>query len=131
MAELDHPPPPRGAVERIRIMVASVPGMLGEILQHAIGQSADMANIATLTEDEDPRPAVVRTRPHVVVLGGTRGSQEDVVTALLRVSPSACVVALSGDGRTAVVHRASALPLTLEDASPHELLGVVRLLIRA
>jgi chemotaxis response regulator CheB len=118
-------------VERIRIMVASVPGMLGEILQHAIGQSADMASIATLTEDEDPRPAVVRTRPHVVVLGGTRDPQEDVVTALLGALPSACVVALSGDGRRAVVHRASALPLTLEDASPHELLGVVRLLVRA
>lgn len=131
MAEFDDPPPPRGAVERIRIMVASVPGMLGEILQHAIGQSADMANIATLTEDEDPRPAVVHTKPHVVVLGGTRGSQEDVVTALLRASPGACVVALSGDGRTAVVHRASALPLTLEDASPEGLLEIVRLLVRA
>jgi hypothetical protein len=118
-------------VERIRIMVASVPRMLGEILQHAIGQSADMASIATLTADEDPRSAAVRTKPHVVVLGRTRGPQNDVVTALLRAVPGGCVVALSGDGRKAVVHRVRARPLTLEDASPEELLKVVRLLVRA
>ncbi len=118
-------------MERIRIMVASVPGMLGEILQYAIGQSADMASIATVPEDEDPWSAVVQTRPHVVVLGGTRGPEEGVVTALLRALPSGCVVALSGDGRKAVVHQLKALPLTLEDASPEELLEVVRLLVRA
>jgi DNA-binding NarL/FixJ family response regulator len=117
-------------VERIRIMVASVPGMLGEILQYAIGQSADMASIATLAADEDPWPTVVRTRPHVVVLGGTPDPQADVITALLRALPGGCVVALSGDGRTAVVHRVRALPLTLEDASPEELLQFVRLLVR-
>jgi len=117
-------------VERIRIMVASVPGMLGEILQHAIGRSADMATIATLTADEDPRSAAVRTKPHVVVVGGTPDPQDDVVTALLRALPGGCVVALSGDGRTAVLHRVRARPLTLEDASPEELLEVVRLLVQ-
>lgn len=118
-------------MERIRIMVASVPGMLGEILQHAIGQSADLANVATLTEDEDPQLAIVHSQPHVVVLGQTRGPQEGIVTALLRALPSACVVALSKDGRRAVVHRVSAQPLTLEDASPQELLRLVRLVARA
>jgi len=54
----------------------------------------------------------------------------DVVTALLREVGDGCVVTLSGDGRTAVVHRVQALPLTLEDASPEELLDVVRLLVR-
>jgi hypothetical protein len=117
-------------VERIRIMMASVPGMLGEILQHAIGQSADMANIATLTEDEDARSAAVRTRPHVVMVGGTPDPQDDVVTALLREVGDGCVVTLSGNGRTAVVHQVRSLPLTLEDASPEELLEVVRLLVR-
>lgn len=117
-------------MERIRIMVASIPGMLGEILRYAIGQSADMANVATLTDDEDPQPAIVRSKPHVVVLGGTRDPQGELVTALLRALPGTCVVVLSGDGRTAVVHRASAPPLTLENASPQELLGLLRLIVR-
>jgi type IV secretory pathway ATPase VirB11/archaellum biosynthesis ATPase len=116
-------------VERIRIMMASVPGMLGEILLHAIGQSADMASIATLTEDEDARSVAVRTRPHVVLMGGSPDRREDIVTALLSEVGNGCVVTLSGDGRTAVVHRVRALPLTLEGTSPEGLLEIVRLLV--
>jgi DNA-binding NarL/FixJ family response regulator len=116
-------------VERIRIMLASVPRMLAEILQHAIGQSADMASIVTTTGDEDARSAAVRTRPHVVLVGGSPDPQGEVVTALLREVGDGCVVILSGDGRTAVVHRVRALPLTLEDASPEGLLEIVRLLV--
>jgi len=117
-------------VERIRIVVASVPRMLGEILQHAIGQSLDMATVATLTGDEDPRPAVVRLQPHVVVLGETRDPQEVVVTALLRTLPSMSVVALSASGHRAVVYRSDESPVTLDDASPQDLLDTLRLLAR-
>ena len=115
-------------MERIRIVVASVPRMLGEILQHAIGQSDDMTTVATLTGDEDPRPAVVRFQPHVVVLGETRDPQEVVVTALLTTLPSATVVALSANGRRAVVYRSHEPLVTLDDASPQDLLETLRLL---
>jgi hypothetical protein len=118
-------------VERIRIVVASVPRMLGEILQHAIGQSVDMATVATLTGDEDPRPAVVRLHPHVVVLGETRDPQEVVVTALLRALPSASVLALSANGHRAVVYRSNESPILLDDASPQDLIETLRLLARA
>ena len=108
-------------------MVASVPRMLEGILKRAISQSVDMTTVATLTGDEDPRLAVVRTQPHVVVLGDP---QEVVVTALLRTLPSAVVVAVSANGRTAVVHQTGEQPVTLEGASPQDLLDTVRLRAR-
>jgi hypothetical protein len=111
-------------------MVASVPRMLEEILQHAISQSLDMATVATLTGDEDPRLVVARTQPHVVVLGETREPQDVVVNALLRTLPSTTVVALSASGRHAVVHQTDEAPVTLEDASPQDLLDTMRLLAR-
>jgi hypothetical protein len=117
-------------VERIRIVVASVPRMLEGILRRAINQSVDMTTVATLTGDEDPRLAVVRTQPHAVVLGETRDPQDVVVTALLRALPSTTVVALSANGRRAVVHQTDEPPVTLEDASPQDLLDTVRLRAR-
>jgi hypothetical protein len=113
-------------VERIRIMVASVPLLLEGILRRAISQSVDMITVATLTGDEDPRLAALRTQPHVVVLGETGDPQEAMVTALLRTLPSTTVVALSAEGRTAVVYQTDELPVTLERASPQDLLDTVR-----
>ena len=115
-------------MERIRILVVSVPRMLEGILRRAISQSVDMTTVATLTRDEDPRLAAVRTQPHVVVLGDTPEPQEVVVTALLRTLPNATVVALSANGRRAVLYRANEPMLTLDDASPQDLLETLRLL---
>jgi DNA-binding NarL/FixJ family response regulator len=115
---------------RIRILVAAIPRMLMDILQQAISQQPDLETVAALIGQEDPRVALARLRPDVVLVGESYEADELGVRALARAQPGAHIVTLSASGRRAAIHAPGEEPLILEDASPDMLLRVLRCLVR-
>jgi DNA-binding NarL/FixJ family response regulator len=113
----------------IRIMLADVPRMLTDILQNAIAQEPDLETVAALSGGEDPRFALARLRPDIVVLGASSETGELGPLAISRVHPKAHIVTLSANGRRAAIHPPGDRPVTLDDASPEVLLRVLRCLV--
>jgi len=113
----------------MRIVVASVPRILSDLLQRAIDECSDMEMVATVAHGEDPRPTVLRVNADIVVVGGTGDVDADdarAIGALRRASPQLRIVRLSPSGRNATIHGVSDDVVVLNDVSVRELLDTLR-----
>ena len=111
-------------MDRTRVMLARLPRMLREILERA-AEDMRIDVVAVLSDDDDLPSALVQRRAHAIVLGMHGDSPDALVSALLAVAGTLCVMTVSDSGRVATVHRANAAPLTLENLSPRDLLGAL------
>ena len=114
----------------MRIVVASVPRILSDLLQRAIDESPDMQMVATVAHGEDPRPTMLRVNADIVVVGGTGDADTDdarAIGALRRASPRIRIVRLSPSGRNATIHGLSDDDVVvLNDVSVRDLLDTLR-----
>jgi hypothetical protein len=124
------PSSPKVFVKRMRIALVSVPRMLGDILEMAIRERSDAELVVWAQGDQDPVLALAGSAPDVVMLGHGWLSGEDAIGALRHRYPEACIVALSADGRRAVIHAGTLTAPTLYGVSAIELLETLRQFIR-
>jgi len=100
--------------------------MLRDILCNAMTDEADLAVAGLLAEGEALLAGIERTRPDVVVLGVGEHHTHEEVTALLWACPRIKVVTVSANGRQAMIHGLRPHVDQLGEASPQDLLSVVR-----
>ena len=105
--------------------------MLRDILYDAITSQTDLAVIDQAGEEETLFATLTRTDPDVVVLElGERGKQQEIAE-LLRRHPRATVLAVSPDGREAMLYALRPNVDFLYDTSPRGLLDAVRAALSA
>lgn len=112
-------------MQRVRILVADLPGMLAEILRAVAEREPGLEVIEDPEAAFDLAGAVERAGVDVVVVGGNCDDAAPAL-ALLHARPRLRVVTVSGDGRLAchdalVPHR-----VVLRDVSPRGLLDAIR-----
>jgi hypothetical protein len=117
-------------VDRTRVMLAWLPRMLREILERA-AETMRMDVVCVLSGDDDLEAALLRCRPHAIVLGMPGVSRDSLAYTLLAADGKLCIMTVSGSGRHATVHRTNAPPMRLDNLSPRDLLGTLDALVGA
>jgi chemotaxis response regulator CheB len=111
---------------RVRILLARVPQMLGQILQEAIAVEPDLNLVACLATDEELLPAVMRVQPDVILLGADDAVGDPGYRALLAARPQTKVLTVSANERELVLHGLRVYTDRLGEASLPGLLQAIR-----
>jgi DNA-binding NarL/FixJ family response regulator len=118
-------------VHRIQILLGRMPRMLRDILRDAITSQTDLAVIDQTEGDETLFVTLDRTDPDVVVLDAGEQGSPGQINELLRRYPRATVLAVSTDGREAMLYALRPNVDLLYDTSPRGLLDAVRAALAA
>lgn len=110
----------------IRLVLASMPPILGEIVRETLAGAGDIEIIAEVADPDQIPAAVRRTGASVAVLGIATSDTRALVHALLAEYPRLRVVALASDGRTGYIHSLQPRESPILDLSPRTLVDAIR-----
>ncbi len=118
----------RSQVAPIRVVLATMPALLGDIVRDTLAANHD--DVAILAEVEtrgEIASAVRRTDADVAVLGvASQDDLSDFLGSLLADHPRLAVIALASDGRNGCVYRLKPISSAIEDVSPASLMQAIR-----
>jgi DNA-binding NarL/FixJ family response regulator len=114
----------------IRVIVGTVPQLLGEIITTALARETGIRVVAEADNEAGLVDLCGRMQPDVVVLGAPDGDAESIGHRLLGRCPLAKVVALTLNGRSAVLFELRPHKVELGELSPAELGRAVRMMVR-
>jgi hypothetical protein len=109
-----------------RILLARMPKMLLDILCHIVGSELDMVIIGQAKDDEDLLVAAQQTRANVVLVGQTEEDERKKYASLLLRRPRIKVIAIAGDGRTALLYELRPQRIALGEMSADALREAIR-----
>lgn len=110
---------------RVRILFAGIPQMLEEIVERAARAAPDVEIVGTALP-ADLASAVARTRADVAILALPDGAALAAYDDMLYTHPRTRLLAVTDDGRGALLHRLRPQTVTLGELSAEGLLNAVR-----
>ena len=110
----------------IRLVLATMPPLLGEIVRETLASQRDIEILAEVTDPEQILSVVRRTGASVAVVGIAPSDSTLLVHELLADQPWLYVVTLTSDARSAVVHSLQPRAAAISDFSPKALLDAIR-----
>jgi len=110
----------------IRIVLASLPRMLGEIVRKVLGTAADLEIVDTVASLEELGSALAVHAADVVIAGVSRPDGRGKFDALLRAHPAVRVFSLESDGRETVLYELRPHSVALGNVSPEALVAAIR-----
>ena len=113
-------------MSQIRILVAGLPGLLYDIVRELIERQDDMTIVGRAPGRCDLAEAVREARADVAILGCDEAELATVARRLRAGRPRLRILAIAGDGRSAVVAEADGARAVLEDVSPAGLVAGIR-----
>jgi hypothetical protein len=123
-------PRPGAALSEIRVLFASLPGMLSDIIRQAVENEPDLRVAEERATLDGLADAVGRTHPHVLVVGsGDAALPRECLRAMLdRPHPNTLSVSL--DGRLASAYRLRPYGVVRENLSAADVVAAIRELHR-
>jgi len=118
-------------VERIRIVFAHMPRMLRDILRGIVGDQSDMEVVEQVAEVEEVPLALRRTAPDVVIVGLQDWQAPEFFVKLFGEIPQVKILAVTGDGRQAVIYELRAHATPVGEVSPQGLVRAIRTAVQA
>jgi len=112
-------------------VLAEMPRMMREIVETTVGSEPDMHVVAALEADDSLAEVVARARADVVILALDAGEELRAYDALLYRHPRLHLLAVTEDGRGAVISELRPHHALLADVSPAGLVDAIRASARA
>jgi chemotaxis response regulator CheB len=119
-------------MQRIRVLLVQVPGVLCGILGDIVGREPDMEIVGELSGYDELMPALRRTEPHFVIWGlepagaDGIGAVPDACRAVLDGYPRIKVLAVEGDGRSGSLYGLRPWRRELGELGPARIVEVLR-----
>jgi DNA-binding NarL/FixJ family response regulator len=113
-------------VSEIRLLFASLPTMLSEILRTAANGDPDLKIVEEMPTLEGIAEAAGRTRPDVLVVGVEDGGLPRECARAMYERPRASTLAVSPDGQIASAYRLRPYGIAMENASSGEIIAAIR-----
>jgi len=111
-------------VQQIRVLLAKMPTLMVDIVQHVVGAESDMAVVGVVDDDDVPG-AIRRTRADVVVIGQDKDGERDFLQ-LLRRHPRVKVLTISADGTRGAFYELRPRRVPLGTISAETLAAAIR-----
>jgi DNA-binding NarL/FixJ family response regulator len=112
-------------------VLAEMPRLMREIVEGAVRSQPDMQVVATVEADDTIADAVARASADVVILGLERGATIGAYDGLLYRHPRLHLVALTDDGRGALMCEMRPQRTAIADVSPSGIVDAIRASTRA
>jgi DNA-binding NarL/FixJ family response regulator len=116
-------------VDRARVVLLELPRLLQEIVERAVGGQPDMEIVADLPTARTLPAALAEARADVVISGAGHDSAE--LSDLLEERSRLKVLAVSNDGRDAVLYELRPVRTPLGELSPRTIVEAIRSARRA
>jgi DNA-binding NarL/FixJ family response regulator len=116
-------------VPPIRVVLATMPRLLGDIVRETLAAHQDVTIIADVATRDELTPAIRRTDATVAIIGvesDAWNGLNDLLRALLAERPRLTVIALASDGRTGYVLQLLPSAVAIDDISPQSLVETIR-----
>lgn len=113
----------------IRVVLATMPPLLGDIVRATLARDADVEIRAEVTTRDEIGPAVDQADADVTVLGVMPGDWSGLSHLLrdtLAAHPRLTIIALASDGRSGYVYRLQPRGVIIDDITPRSLVQVIR-----
>lgn len=113
----------------IRVVLATLPPLLGDIVRETLVRDAEAEILAEVESAADIAAVVERTDPNVAVVGVATADWIDVSSRLrdlLSEHPRLTIVALASDGRSGYVYQNQPRGVVINDLSPKSLVQAIR-----
>ncbi len=110
----------------IKILVAGLPLMLGDIVGRLLREQSDLEVLAIGAGEATLARAVRDTGARVLILGEQVADRDRLVGSLHRENPALKILIVDESGRSAVLSELSPRSRPLGELSPESLLEVVR-----
>jgi DNA-binding NarL/FixJ family response regulator len=115
-------------LKRIRVLLAGMPPLLRDVLQHVVAAEADMAVVGRL-DDDDLLAAARQARADVILVGrGANGERKERAefARLLRGRPRLKLLAIASNGTTAALYELRPRRIPLGNMSAESLCRAIR-----
>jgi hypothetical protein len=113
------------ALASIRTAVVTLSPVILDIITTLLADRAALDILAQLTDRVDVEARLGTLNPDLVLFGLRSGETEDIARNLLALLPSTMIIALSNDGRDAVIHEMRPHRQTLRNISPRLLIRTI------
>lgn len=113
------------ALASIRTAVVTLSPVILDIIATLLPDRAALNVVAQLADRKDIEARLVALNPDLVLFGLRIGETENEACHLLAFLPSAMIIALSDDGRNAVIHEMRPHRRTLRNISPRMLIHTI------
>ena len=112
----------------VRVLVAGMPPMLMDMIEGIVAPEGDMTIVARATAEADIIPAMAAANADVVILRSrdNRDAEANDYASLLSARPGLRVLAVSGSGRSFVLHEMRPRRLSLGTISAGRLVAAIR-----
>jgi chemotaxis response regulator CheB len=121
----------QSSLERIRVLVVKVPGILGEIITSIVANEPDMEIVGDVADYRELLPMTRTTSADAVIIGLENGELPGVCEELLDERPRVTLLGVHGDGRHAFVYALRPERVPIGDVSPAGLVEAIRSASRA
>jgi DNA-binding NarL/FixJ family response regulator len=109
----------------IRVLLAGLPRIMREIVEHALGDASDMEVVGAVDAFGDLAGALADARPDVLVVGIDE-SEAPRLDRFLYETPRLSCLAIAGDARRAFLYELRPRAKPLGDVSPTGLVQAIR-----
>jgi DNA-binding NarL/FixJ family response regulator len=116
-------------LERIRILLGEIPQELSDGFKQAMANQPDMELVGEVKSGVEILLAVGQSCADVVVLGLQCGTLPGISSHLLAEYPRLKILAVTENGRGALLNELHSRVIPLEDVSPWGLLAVIRAVV--
>lgn len=113
-------------MERIRVLLGTMPQMLREMIRSAIDDANDMSVVGSIEPGADVTSSLARTDADVLVVSVHDALAAATVAPILYSRPRLTVLAIGANGRDTVLHELRPHQLALGDVSASGLLEAIR-----
>jgi two-component system, NarL family, response regulator DesR len=115
-------------VTPIRVVLATMPPLLGDIVRATLARDPDVEILAEVASHDAIAPAVDRSDADVAILGVSPGEWSGlshVLRETLAAHPRLIIIALASDGRSGYVYRMQPRGVVINDITPRSLVQVI------
>jgi DNA-binding NarL/FixJ family response regulator len=113
-------------VKRIRVLLGEMPQLLRELIDGAIGETADIAVVGTVGVREKLAASLEQTNADVLIIGVPDDADGVRLQSLLYDRPRLRLVTIGDAGRSTALHELRPITIPLGDVAPAALLDAIR-----
>ena len=110
---------------RIRVLLAELPGMLGDIIRKLLASEKDIEVVGEMAAEE-LLEFMGQTRADVVILGLEDSELPAIGNQLFSEHPAVRVLGVAGDGRSTFLYELRPYKVPLGEVSPKALVTAIR-----
>lgn len=115
----------------LRIIIAAMEPLLGQIVRRAVGAEPDMVIVGSVERVERLPTVAKQLRPDVVIMGQSDELPSDKVMQLLSEQVRPKLLVIGANGRNITRYLLALDQLVIEDVSPSDLVEAVRAAAKA